>query len=143
VVDGLDEGALYLVNKMKGVIYYNSETDVTLKAFDIATKQSRELKLDYANEVIPAPNGNQMQVLQYDGFTKTLILSYANGEDQKTIASGTELGGISWSPDQQFIAYPLNGNVGGATAKELYIRDLLSGESARIAVEVENAWTVW
>jgi TolB protein len=42
-----------------------------------------------------------------------MILCDADGGNRKVIAEGTELGGISWSPDQRMIAYSLKANVNG------------------------------
>ncbi len=143
VLDGLKEEALFIVRKMKDNIYYNTNYDESLIMLNEATKEKTNLNLSHVYDVQPSPDGNEMLVLQSSGSQKILILCDADGSNQKTIAEGTELGGVSWSPDQRMIAYNLKSTVNNTTVSGLYIYDMLTAESSQIAVDIQNAVTCW
>lgn len=143
VLKGLEEESLVLVDKIKDKIYYTTNSDETLKVYDTATKEKSSLELKSVSDIIPSPDNNQMLVLQYNGSKQSLLLTDIDGNNQKAIAEGTELGGISWSPDQRLIAYNLQADVNGSSAKGLYIYDVLTGTSTQIAVDTENAITAF
>lgn len=65
-----------------------------------------------------------MLVLQSDNMKSTLLLVDLKEGNQITIAEGTDISGISWSPDQRMIAYTMNGNGTNATMNGLYVYDM-------------------
>ncbi|WP_202710429.1 hypothetical protein [Sporosalibacterium faouarense] len=140
---GLEKESLFIVREMKEWIYYNTNSNTTLMRLNQATKAKISLNINHAYRVFPAPDGSQILVLQDNGSTKTLILCDANGENMKTIAEGTELNGVSWSPDQQMIAYSLKEIVNGRTSSDLYIYSMLTNEATKIVVDVGNIVTCW
>jgi TolB protein len=142
-VAGLNGEALVIVQKMKDKIYYNTNSDESLHALDLKTKEKASLNLEHVYGVFPSPDGNQMLVLQSNDPKQTIILCDADGGNRKIIAEGTELGGFSWSPDQRMIAYSLKTNVNGTTVNGLYFYDLLTDKSTQIAVDTENLTTSW
>lgn len=139
----LKEEALFIVEKMKDKVYYNTNSDASLKVLNLATKEKTSLNFDHVYGVVPSPDGNQILVLQSNGSKSVMILCDADGGNQKTIAEGTELGGVSWSPDQRLIAYSQKADVNGTTVKGLYLYDMLTGKSTQLAVDIENAATSW
>lgn len=141
-VPGLEGETLFSVQKMKDKIYYIPSSDGSLQVLDLNTKEKASLNPDQVSGIFPSPDGKQMLVLQYKESQQTLILCDADGEI-KNIAEGTELGGISWSPDQQMIAYSLKPEVNGTTVYSLYLYDLLTGKSTQIAGDLKNLTTVW
>ncbi|MDF2986673.1 MAG: hypothetical protein K0R50_2183 [Eubacterium sp.] len=143
VLDGLKEEALFIVKKNKDNVYYNTSNDESLMMLNLSTKKKVNLNLNNVFNVVPSPDGNQLLVLQSSGSKNIMILCDANGGNKKTIAEGTELGGISWSPDQRMIAYNLKGDVNGTTVNGLYVYDMLTDKSTQIAVDIKNAVTSW
>ncbi|SFF08655.1 TolB protein [Paenibacillus catalpae] len=142
-VDKLDETGLYIVEKVGDTLYYNTQFDASLKALNLVTLEKTSLNLDNVINVLPSPDGRQLLVLQASGSRTTLLLCSVNGEIDRTIAKGTELSGISWSPDQRIIAYGLKADASGATVQGLYLYDMLTDKSTRIAVDVEPITTSW
>jgi TolB protein len=139
----LSEEALFIVEKMKDTVYYNTNSDESLMALNLTTKEKTKLKFDHVYKVVPSPDGNQMLVMQTNGSKSVMILCDADGGNSKTIAEGTELGGVSWSPDQRMIAYNEKGDANGITVKGIYVYDMLTGKSTQLAADVENAVTSW
>lgn len=139
-VKGVPAEGLIIVRQMNGKIYYNSNADETLHMADPATNAQTNLNLARVSDVVPSPDGKHLLVLQYNDSKKTLTMCDADGANPKVIAEGTELEGVSWSPDQRLIAYSLKG---GASVKGLYIYDLLTDKSTQIAVDVDNPQTAW
>ncbi|WP_169083931.1 TolB family protein [Paenibacillus sp. PL91] len=139
----LNEEALFIVEKMKDKVYYNTNSDESLKMLNLATKEKASLNIDHVYGIAPSPDGNQMLVLQSNGSKSVLILCDADGGNRNTIAEGTELGGVSWSPDQRMIAFSEKADVNGMTVKGLYLYDMLTGKSTQLAVDIENAVTSW
>ncbi len=143
LVDGLKEEALYLIEKINDNIYYNTQYDSTLMMFNIATKEKVSLNLEQVYNVQPSPDRKQMLVLQVNGNKSTMLVYDLESGEKITIAEGTELNGVSWSPDQRLIAYNLKEDVNNSTASNLYVYDMLTGESTKIVVDIENASTSW
>ncbi|MFD2328354.1 TolB family protein [Cohnella sp. GCM10020058] len=142
-VKGVPAEGLIIVRQMNGKIYYNSNADETLHMADPATGTQTNLNLARVSDVVPSPDGKQMLVLQYNDSKKTLTMFDADGKNPKVIAEGTELEGVSWSPDQRLIAYSLKGAALGTNVMGLYVYDLLADKSSSVAVNVENPQTVW
>ncbi len=143
VIEDLNEEGLFIVRKIQDNIYYNTNYDETLFRFNTVTKEKTNLNLERVYDVIPAPDGNKMLVLQRNETKNTLILCDTDGGNQKIIAEGTELGGVSWSPDQRMVAYHRKGTDNNTTVNGLYIYDMLTAESSQIAVNIQNATTSW
>lgn len=142
-VEGLNEDALFIVQGAKDKLYYNTTSDESLQLLDLNSNSKVSLNLDHVYGVLPSPEEDQLLVLQYNDPEQTLILCDADGANRKIIAEGTELGGVSWSPDQQRIAYSLESNENGTAVNGLYVYDLLTGESTRVATDLDNPTTSW
>ncbi|RJX39919.1 hypothetical protein D3P09_11050 [Paenibacillus pinisoli] len=138
-LEGLSEGALIIVAKLGSSVYYNSNADEALKVLNLDTKETKDMGLGSVGGVIPSPDGKQLLVKQYEGSKVKLTLCDLDGGNAKTIAEGSELGGVSWSADQRLIAYSMQAEISGAAVKGLYVHDLLSGQAVRIAADVDNA----
>ncbi|MFC4306791.1 hypothetical protein [Cohnella boryungensis] len=143
LIPGLEEEGLFIARKVKDKVYYNTQYDGTLKQMDLTTKEKTSLKLDQVYDLIPSPDENLLLALQYRGSKATMIVYDTIKGTAKTIVEGTELGGVSWSPDQRMIAYRLSADTAGASANGLYVYDMLSGDSTQIAVDLNHATTVW
>jgi TolB protein len=143
LIDGLEEEALYLVEKINDNIYYNTAYDGTLKKFDMRTKETISLNLDQVYDTLPSPDGKQMLILQSNGAKSILLVYDLESGEKITIAEGAELKGVSWSPDQRRIAYSLKEDENNTAASSLYVYDMLTEESAPIAVDIENLSTSW
>lgn len=139
----LQDEALVIARKARDKIYYNTNADETLRVLDLSTRTRASLNMTLVRNVIPSPNGDQLLVLQSVGDKLALVLCDENGDNRKTIAEGAELGGVSWSPDQRLISYRLKADVNGTTAHGIYLYDLLSDESTRIAVGIGITDTNW
>ncbi|WP_054956835.1 TolB family protein [Paenibacillus dakarensis] len=142
--DKWTEEPLFIAKQINDTVYYNTHANAVLMALDLKTKKQTSLNLDHVVGVYPSPDKKQMLVLQSPGSKNKLILCDVNGDNQKTIAEGTELGGVSWSPDQRMIAYTLKSDANAASGGNgLYVYDLLSHKSSQLAVGIDNASTSW
>ncbi|MFC4808180.1 hypothetical protein [Paenibacillus sp. GCM10023250] len=139
----LEEAGLYLVEKIGDTLYYNTQSDASLKALNVVTLEQKSLHLDNVTNVLPSPDGRQLLVRQVNDAKTTLLLCDLNGKIDRTIAEGTELTGISWSPDQRIVAYGLRSDANGAAVNGLYLYDMLTDKSTRIAVDFEPVTTAW
>ncbi len=143
VIAEIEGEALFIVEKIKDSFYYNTNSDGGLWRVDLTTKEKVSMGLSNVYGVLPSPDGNQMLVLQNIGAKKTLTLSDTDGGNKKIIAEGTELDGVSWSPDQRMIAYNLKSEVNSTSVNGLYIYDMLTGEATQIAVDIQYLSTSW
>ena len=143
VIDGLEGENVYIVDKIKDNVYYNTNVDETLMLLNMKTKKKTSLELKHVNNVLPSPDLNQILVTQINDSKKTLVLCDIDGGNKKTIAEGAELSGVSWSPDQQRIAYNLKLDANGTTVNGLYIYDMLTGKATQIAIVNSNLATYW
>jgi len=135
---------LFLVAQVGNKLYYNANAFEGLKVLDLETKEVLDLNYDSVSNIVPSPDGTQLVVEHYGEAKGKLVLSGINGENAKTIDEGAELGGISWSSDQRFIAYSKQDEINGAMVKGLYVYDVLSGESTRISANMESSLsTTW
>ena len=134
---------LFIVEKIKENLYYNTNSDESLWRLDLFTKEKVNLKLRNVYGVLSSPDGNQMLILQSNGAKKTLTLCDTDGDNRRIIAEGAELDGVSWSPDQRMIAYNLKADVSSRSVNGLYIYDMLTGESTQIAVDIQYLSTSW
>lgn len=142
-IDGLEDEALYLIEKINGSIYYNTMYDQNLMKLNLDTKEKVSLNIDQVDDIIPSPDGNQILVLQTKGTKKNMIISDLDGGNQLIVADGAEINGVSWSPDQRMIAYNLKADKNSSTISNLYVYDTLTGESIQIAVTNEYLSTSW
>lgn len=141
----LEEEALFITAKLGDKVYYNTGYDEALKVLHLGAAAIKDMGLGAVGKVVPSPDGKQLLVTQndYEASKTRLVLCNLEGGNAQTIAEGTELSGLSWSPDQRFIAYVMKSEVSGAAVKGLYVHDLLAGESTNIVADVENAVTTW
>ncbi|MFT4104736.1 MAG: hypothetical protein QM657_03165 [Lacrimispora sp.] len=139
----LDPKAVFIIEKIKDTVYYNTADDMTLMALNQSDKETVNLGLTNISGVYPSPAGDQMLVLQYNGSKQILLLCDMDGKNVKTIAEGIELGGISWSPDQRMIAYSVMGEESSTGAGILYIYDMLTDESVQAAADAGAVVTCW
>jgi len=139
----LEQKNIFIVERLKNTVYYNTADDSTLMALNLLTKETVRLGLTNVSGLYPSPDENQMLVLQQNGSKQLLILCDKDGSNVKTIAGGMELGGVAWSPDQRMLAYSMKGDGNSTAVGSLYIYDMLTGKSALIAVDIENAATCW
>jgi len=139
----LKEEALFIVRQIEDKVYYNTNYDASLMVLNLDTKEKKSLNINNVYGLFPSPDGSQMLVLQDNGSKRTMILYDADGGNIQTIAEGAEIGGVSWSPDQQLIAYSMKTVVNGTTVRGLYIYDMLTDEDTQIVVDVESPATSW
>jgi len=142
-IDELAQESIYIVEKIKDRVYYNTQYDNSLMILDLSTKEIVSLDIPNVSELYLAPDKNQMLVLNSNGPKQNLLLFDKDGSNVKTIAEGVELGGVSWSPEQRMIAYTMKGDGSGTAVNGLYIYDMLTGKSTQIAVDIWNAVTNW
>ncbi|MDF2908139.1 MAG: hypothetical protein K0R34_3460, partial [Herbinix sp.] len=143
IVEGLEEEAIFLIEKIDDNIYYNTQYDGTLMKFNIEAKEKVSLNLEQVYDIQPSPDGKQMLIVQADGNKSTMLVYDLESGEKITVAEGTELDGESWSPDQRLIAYNLKEDVNNSTASNLYVYDMLTGEATKIAVDIENSSISW
>jgi TolB protein len=147
-ISGLQEEQLFTVQKMQNKIYYvttatEDSPSSQLYMLDLTTGEKKDLKVENADRVIPSPDGTKILILQWTGTTKKLHLADTEGNILKTVAEGTDVTGVSWSPDQRMIAYRLESVANGTVSSGLYLFDVLAGESVQIAVDTGYAETSW
>ncbi len=138
-----DQKSVYIINKINDTIYYNTADDNTLMSYNLSTKETKSLGIGSVVGVYPSPENNQLLVLQYIGSKQVLVISDLEGSNVKTIAEGVELGGASWSPDQQLIAYYSKSEGNTNSVGALMVYDILTGKATQVAVDVEYVTTCW
>jgi TolB protein len=142
-IQGLEDEAPFIVRATKDSVFYNTSYDDSLVVLNRATKEKTKLNLQHVYDLVLSSDGTKMLVLQSDSTKSTLILCDLDGSNQVTIAEGTELDGISWSPDQRMLAYHLKGAENNATVNGLYVYDTLTAKPNQIAVDIQYASTCW
>jgi TolB protein len=143
-IEEIKDDFLFLVAQVGDRLYYNTDAYKPLKVLDMNTKEIKELGFESASNITPSPDGTQLVVEYYSETKGEILLSGMDGENAKAIAEGAELGGISWSEDQRFIAYSKQDEINGAMVKGLYVYDLLTDESTRILANLESSLsTTW
>ncbi|WNS41324.1 hypothetical protein [Paenibacillus sp. MMS20-IR301] len=142
-VKGLGAEGLIIVRQSKDKLYYTSNSNETLQMLDRTTGEQASLPLDRVGGVVPSPDGTQLLVQQYTDTSQKLLLTDAGGENPQVIVEGAELGGFSWSPDQQRITYSSAEAADGDGPSALYIYDLSTKESAKIAEGSGSLDTSW
>lgn len=147
-IAGLKEEQLFTVQKVQDKIFYSTaeiadSPSSRLYMLNPATGEKRDLKVENADGIIPSPDGKQILISQGSESGKRLLLADAEGKILKTVAEGTDLTGVSWSPDGWMIAYRLESADNGTTGSGLYLYEASTGKSARIAAEMEAVKTSW
>ncbi|MEK3712936.1 TolB family protein [Paenibacillus sp. FSL R7-0333] len=142
-VEGLGGEGLIVVRQIKDKIYYTSNSKDSLHTLDLNTKAKADLNIPGTSSVIPSPDEEQMLILQYKETTQSLLLSGTDGKNPRTLVEGTELGAVSWSPDQRLIAYSVTLEENGITNHTLYVYDLTSDKSVQIAESNGTMTTSW
>lgn len=142
VLEELDQNAVYIIKRIKDTVYFNTADNPTLMAFHASGKEITSTNLNDVFGVYPAPDENQMLVLQYSGQKQLLLLCDRDGSNAKIIAEGAELGGISWAAGRQMIAYRLKED-GGSAVAGLYVYDIVTGESTLAAEDIGDVTTCW
>ena len=140
----LQEEQLLTIHKMQGKIYYiTTESTFQLYMLDLLTKEKKNLQLENAYEIIHSPDGKQILVTQVTGSMKKLIIADADGTIQSTIAEGSEVTGVSWSPNQQMIAFQLTSDINGGDTNGLYLYDVSTGKSMQITKDIGYGEIRW
>lgn len=142
-VEGLSGEGLIVVRQIKDKIYYTSNSSDTLQTLDLKTKGKAALKLERVGGVYPSPDEEQMLVLQNKDDGQVLLLCDTDGANQRTLAEGAELGGVSWSSDQRLVAYSVIREENGTRSSTLYIYDLTADKSTEITAGNGNLTTAW
>ncbi|MBP1755180.1 MAG: hypothetical protein H6Q59_1578 [Firmicutes bacterium] len=142
-LDDLKDEALYLVAKVKDQIYYNTQYDGSIMKLDLTTKEKTSLDFGQVTGLLPSYDGNQMLIIQTDSTRSTLLVYDIESGKKIEIAKGSELYGVSWSPDQRRISYCLKEDQNDATANSLYVYDILTGVATRVAVNTSSYRTSW
>ena len=134
----LQEEQLFTVHKMQEKIYYITTDSPSFQVYmlDLVTKEKKNLQLDNAERITLSPDGKQILVTQAIGSTKRLIIADADGNIRSTVAEGSEVTGASWSFNQQMIAYQLESVINGVDTSGLYLYDVSSAESIKIAENI-------
>ncbi len=143
VLDGLKDESVFILRMTKDNIYYNTGEDTTLVKVNRSTGEKTKLNLNNVFDVIISHDQSKMLVLQSDSTKSSLILCDLDGNNQVTVVEGSDLGGVSWSADNRMIAYNVNSMETDASVSGLYVYDILNAQSTQIAVDVQNAFTVW
>lgn len=142
-IEELDGTAPVIIAKIKNKIYFNTQYDGTLWMLNLDTGERASLNLEYVYNVQPSPDGSQMLIVYSSGSKTLLLLCDSQGANGKVLAEGADIGGVSWSDDQRMIAYSLKADVNGVTVNNLYLYDMLNGDSTQIAVNVGYSITSW
>ena len=133
-IDELKEEQLFTVHKTKGEIYYITTDSPSYQVYrlDPVTKEKKNLQLENVDGITISPDGKQILVTQVTGSMKRLIIADADGTIQGTIAEGSEVTGVSWSPNQQMIAFQLISDINDGDSNGLYLYDVSTGKSMQI-----------
>lgn len=140
----LQDEQLYTVVKNQNKVYYITIADTfEMYVLDLDTNVKKKLKLENVDGIIPSPDGNEILITQSTETDRKLHVADMSGNILRTIAEGTEITGVSWSPDQMMIAYQLRTVSNGVESSGLYIYDVLAGSSTQIAVNISSARLSW
>jgi len=132
-----------LVKKNNKIYYITLDENFDMYILDLNTNVKKKMKIQNVDEIIPSPDGNQILIYQSTDTGEKLHVADSEGNILRTIAEGEEITRASWSPDQMMIAYQLGTIVNGVNSRDIYIYDVLAGESTRIAVNYSLAEMVW
>ncbi|GIO37107.1 hypothetical protein J41TS12_19680 [Paenibacillus antibioticophila] len=144
-IDGLTEGPVVIVRKWKGTLFYSTGDNPALVMLDTANGgQAGSTQLEQVQDVLFRREGQELLVVQYlnDGNMMRMGLAGRNGENYRKLAEGTEISGVSISPDQTLVAYQLTES-DDPSSKGIYLLDLDTGESVKVGDNIEYATTSW
>lgn len=142
ILDDLEKD-IFLIRKVKDVIYYNTLTDQSLISMNLNSKEKIGTSLTNVTDVIPSPKGNELIINQNDGSKSRLLLSDLLGKDTTIIDEGSELGGISWSKDGDLISYYKLDTLSGNESSGIYVFDTISKKTFQILPDVKYSTTSW
>lgn len=143
LIDDLNGEAIFLVEKIDDVIYYNTQSDFTLMKLNLDTKEKTSLKLEQVYNILPSPDHKQLLILQSNGSKGSMLVYDLESGEKVVIAEGTEVYGVSWSPDQRMVAYSMKEDENTSTIRSLYVYDMLTGTSTKMAVNTEILSVNW
>lgn len=141
----LQDEQLFTVHKTQGKIYYITTDSPPYQVYmlDPMTKEKKNLQLKNVEGITLSPDGKQLLVNQVIGAMKRLIMADAGGNIKSTIAEGSDVTGVSWSPNQQMIAYQLESVIDGGKNSDLYLYDVSTEKNMQIAQNVGHAKVKW
>jgi TolB protein len=85
---------------------------------------------------VPSPDGSLLGlVLRNKPGEMTLSVTDADGRGSKEIMKGSQIFGVSWSPDGKRLAFADIAQSG--TAKGIYFADVSTGQSSALSVDVK------
>lgn len=119
-------------------VYYTGLNEQELFAYHTSTKQLERFGSGIL-WAIPAPDGSQLALVKRTGKTEmTLMLTDLAGNEKKTLATGTQVFGTSWSPDGKRLAYTVTSADDGSK-DGFYISDVNTGEAFMISSDLADA----
>jgi len=128
----VDTGVGYVHNVVQSgsIIYYISQEDSRLTAYDTETGQSTVLKQSVV-WAIPSPDGSRMAIVKRTKSGEmVLVLCDSKGNEQSTLAAGQQIFGTSWSPDGSKLAYTTTSGSGNESS--LLITEIETGEQTPV-----------
>lgn len=138
----LDQKSVFIVEKIKDKIYYNTADDNTIRTLNPSNEETEDLGLTNVLGLYSAGDESQMLVLQYSGSKQLLNIYNIHESNITTIAEGAVIGAVSWSPDQQMIAYVIKENEED-TVGDLYVYDMSGNKSTKIEADMGISSTCW
>ena len=141
IIEDIDEEGIYVAEKIKGNIYYNTLFDEKLIMYNQATKEKTDLNIESVYDLIPSTDGNRMLLLQNSDNLSNMVLCDIDGSNQKIIAAGEKIYAVSWSPDQRLIAYNLKTTIDNKDINNFYIYDMLNDEYIELEGNIQGAAT--
>ncbi len=115
-------------------IYYVSD-EYKLYKYDILTKETK-LLLQETAEFIPSRDGSNFAKVSLG--RKSLDITDENGERRLQIYHGVGVGGFSWSPCGNKLAYLVSSDSG--KGEQLYIAQISSGKSVKVADNIPQSF---
>lgn len=120
------------------IVYYTGLNEQELFAYHTSTKELERFGSGIL-WAIPAPDGSQLALVKRTGETEmTLMLTDLAGNEKKTLATGTQVFGTSWSPDGKRLAYTVTSADDGSK-DGFYISDVNTGEAFMISSDLADA----
>ena len=142
ILEGLEGESIFILRATKDYIYYTGD-NTSLMKMNRVTREKTSLNIENVFDVVLSADGAKMLILQSDNTKSALLLVDLEDGKQTTIAEGTDISSISWSPDQRRIAYAIKFDGTNATMNGLYAYDMLSAKPTQIAPEIQDAFTSW
>ncbi|MBA4492737.1 hypothetical protein ACFO25_09420 [Paenactinomyces guangxiensis] len=116
-------------------VYYTT-ADGDLKVYNMKTKKTKILKMKVMS-LIPSPDQKRLaMVIGTDETKVALLLTDLQGNQKAKLAEGTQIYGISWSPDQSKIAYAVMSE--NRAKQGLFVADVKSLKSTPLSSEMES-----